>query len=239
MDMNIHEDRRTFREFYPDAAMRHQVHYAFAHRFLPQYVHQNPFAFFSHLCRQDLPGGAMEPIRFLHSRWSMFEEMSGLSQGTGGLFRGDFVFRHVSDLTMSMEVAAGRPVVLVKMPPPEGAPGAFFVAIVLLESAANPAGWPREVQARVFTLEAQVADEPGEVRKGVLCEWQRDGNRGNFGRLVPAEREALLEAVAGLLLESDAPKQAQPTASGPVGGSTPPLASPPSPEARKPWWKLW
>ncbi len=237
--MNIQDDCRPFRSFYPDAAIRRQVHYAFAHLFLPQYVHQNPFAFFSYLCRQDAPGGAMEPIRFLHSRWSMFEEASGLSQGAGGLFRGEFVFRRVSDLSMSMEVAVGRPVALVKMPPPEGAPGAFYVAIVLLESAANPAGWSRDVQARVFTLEAQVADAPGEVRKGVLCEWKRDGSRGNLGRRVPAEREAMLEAVAGLLLENDAPMPAQQAPPGSVGGSTPPPASPPSPEPRKPWWKLW
>lgn len=205
MNSNVHEDRRTFREFYPDPAMRHQVHCAFAHRFLPQYVHQNPFTFFSHLCRQDLPGGAMDPTRFLHSRWSMFEEMSGLSQGAGGLFRAEIVFRRVSDLAMSMEAAIGRPVALVKMPPPEGAAGAFYVAVVLLGSAANPGRWPRDVQARVFTLEAQVAEAPGDVRKGVLCEWKRDGSHANFGRLVPAEREALLKAVAELMLEDDSP----------------------------------
>jgi hypothetical protein len=54
------------------------VHYEFAHRFLPQYVHQNPYEFFTYLYGRGSPGVPMEPIRFIHSRWAMFEKMVGL-----------------------------------------------------------------------------------------------------------------------------------------------------------------
>src|SRR6516164_6768980 len=76
MNPKIQEDTRTLREFYPDSAMRHRVHYTFAHRFLPQYVHQNPYAFFKYLYAEN----RQEPTRFIQSRWSMiYEEMLGLA----------------------------------------------------------------------------------------------------------------------------------------------------------------
>ena len=118
LNIKITEDSRMFREFYPHSGMRYQVHYEFAHRFLPHYVHQNPYAFFSYLFRQDLPGGAMEPTRFIHSRWTMFEEMAGLIPREKDPIKDGMIFRRVFDLSMSIQEVADRPVALVQMPAP-------------------------------------------------------------------------------------------------------------------------
>jgi hypothetical protein len=249
MNVTIQEDSRALREFYPDPALRHQVHYAFAHRFLPQYVQQNPYAFFSYIFRQDMPGGAMEPTRFIHSRWTMFEEMVGLIQRESDPFRDGMVFRRVADLTMSTQEVAGRPVALVQMPTPEQPVEVFFVAVALLASPAHPGSWPRDVQARVFTLEAEFSEHPGEGTTGVVCEWTKEGEHRNFGFGVRAERDAFLRAVTAALQASDAPARASFTppnegASVPVtlraGGDPPPPQQPQlPPQTRRPWWKIW
>jgi hypothetical protein len=84
MKVKLQEDIRTLRDFYPDPILRHQVHYAFAHRFLPQYVQQNPYAFFSYLYHQDSSGGEMGPTRFIHSRWSAIFEAGLTAHKLGG-----------------------------------------------------------------------------------------------------------------------------------------------------------
>jgi hypothetical protein len=199
MNDKIHEDIRSFREFYPDAAMRHQVHYAFAHEFLPPYVQQNPYAFFMYLFRSDMPGGAMEPTRFIQSRWTMFEEHGGLVKRESDPFKHGLVFRRVSDLTMSIPDLAGRAGVLVRMPTPEQAFEAFFVGVVLLAPAAQAAAWPRDVPARVFTLEAESGAPSVGGTMGLVCEWTRGGEHLNCGFGVRAEPDAFLGAVAAVL----------------------------------------
>lgn len=193
------------REFYPDPAKRHQVHYEFVHRFLHRYVHVNPSAFFSRLFRQDAPGGAMDPTVFIQSRWVGFEEMAGLLGSESDAFRCRRVFRRVSDLTMSTLEVAGRPVALVQMPSPEGPLDAFFVAAALLASPAHPASWPCDVQARVLTLEALCWDHPDAGKAGLFCEWTREGEHRNFGVLVPAERDMFLRVVGVALNAPDLP----------------------------------
>src|SRR5688572_22377748 len=195
MNIQIQEDSRTLREFYPDSAMRHKVHYGFAHKFLPQYVQQNPYAFFSYIFRQDMPGGAMEPTRFIHSRWAMFEKMAGLVKRESDPFKGGMVFRRVSDLTMSTQVLAGKALAVMQMPTPEQPFEAFFVAVALLASPAHPENWQRDVQARVFTLEVEFSEHPGEGKTGLVCEWTKDGDHRNFGFRIRAERDAFLRAV--------------------------------------------
>ncbi len=180
--------------------MRHQVHYAFAHKFLPQYVQQNPYAFFSYLFRHDLPGGASEPTRFIQSRWTMFEEMAGLTKRETDPLKDGMVFRRVSELTMTTLEVAGKPAALVQMPTPEQPVEAFFVAVVLLASPAHPEEWPRDVSARVFTLEAACSPTPPrEAPKGIVCEWTKTGDHRNFGIGIRADRDAFLQAVAPLL----------------------------------------
>jgi hypothetical protein len=199
MNVKIEEDSRTLREFYPDPALRHQVHYAFAHQFLPRYVQRNPYAFFSYLYNQDLPGGAAEPTRFIHSRWSaIFEQGAGLTAQQGGPFRGGMVLRRVTDLTMSIQELSGRASALIQMPTPEESPEAYFICVVLQSPAAHASSWPRNVQARVFTLEAMHSERP-EGKTGVVCEWTREGQHRNLGFGVPADREAFLRAVTTVL----------------------------------------
>lgn len=198
MNAQIHEDTRTLQEFYPDPVKRHQVHYNFAHRFLPQYVQQNPYAFFGYLFCRDVPGCPMDPTRFIHSRWGMFEGIAGLFPRQIVPPEGGRIFRRVSDLTMTVQELAGHPIALVKMPEPERPPDAFFVAVALLAPAANSENWPRDVQARVFTLEV---GDPAQVpvAKGVFCEWAKDGQHRNFGLVIPVERGAFCETVAAAL----------------------------------------
>ena len=211
MNVKIQEDCRTLGEFYPDPEARHQVHYEFAHRFLPQYVHLNPYAFFSYLYRSDITGETLEPTRFIQSRWDQFEKMLGLVDREADPMTNGIVFRRVVDLTMSTQEVAGRPVALVQMPAPEQGVNAFFVAVALLTSPEHPENWPRDVQARVLTLEAQFSDDPDAGKAGMFCEWTREGEHRNFGALVPAERDAFLRAVAVALQAPDAPAMASHT----------------------------
>src|SRR5262249_45698965 len=126
--------------FYPDASDRHQVHYQFAHRFLPKYVHDDPYHFFSGFCRA-------APTFFIHTKWDMFLHMVGLIRGHR--------LRRVSDLSMSLLQLAGRLVALIEMPTPEGPNEAFFVAVVLLADSSLREPGPTNVSARVFALEAE------------------------------------------------------------------------------------
>jgi hypothetical protein len=196
------EDRRELREFYADPEIRHRVHYAFAHVFLPAYIHENPFAFLYGF-RQDIPGGASDPTRFIQSRWCGFEEKEGLIERPSDPFR--MVFRRVSDLTMSIEEVAGRPVALVQMPTPERPVEAFFVAVVLLAQTAPVEDWPSDVRARVFTLEANFPENAGRGRAGVICEWTNEGVHHNLRLCIEAERDAFLQAVAAVLQAPGAP----------------------------------
>src|SRR5713101_6578141 len=162
MNPKIHEDIRALKEFYPDPATRNKVHRAFAHRFLPQYVQQNPYAFFNYLYGEK----PQEPTRFIQSRWSMiFEDMIGVAPKGRDESKEGVLFRRVSDLTMTIQELAGKATALVNMPTPEGPTAAFFVGVVLSASTAKPETWPRDVEARVFTLEAEVEECPVEPRR--------------------------------------------------------------------------
>ncbi len=249
MGIDIHEVRRTFREFYPDLTARNRAHYEFAHRFLPQYVHHNPHAFFSYLFHRDVPGGAMEPTRFIHSRWTMFEQMAGfIPPNSDPSWRG-LPFRRVAELSMSTHHSAGRPLALVQMPSPEQPAGAFFVACTLLASAARPESWPHDAQARVLTLEAKLSPSAAEIGTGLVCEWTRDGDHRNFGLSVPADRDSFLRAVTAVVSDPNRPapagwsppKQGAPATNSPHTTANPPPPRQPTPPSltKRPWWKIW
>ena len=186
------EDSRTLREFYPDAEMRHRVHYTFAHRFLPAYVWQNPAAFFRALYGEIDRGQPTDPTRFLQSRWhAIFEPDYGLvtdeSVDPIATPKSKYVFRRVSDLSMTLHDVGGGRAALVRMPPPEQSPEAYFVCIL-------------ETGARVITLEytREELASKHEGDQGIICEWVREGASGihrNFGAGVAPEPEAFLHAV--------------------------------------------
>jgi len=190
----MREQIRTFREFYPDPVRRHQTHYAFAHRFLPQYVQRNPFAFLSYVFRDIADGQSADPTRFIQSRWCMiFEDIAG---SAGGVRLGmPTVFRRVSDLSMSTHHLVGRPAALIQMPKPEQPPEAFFVGVVLLADVNRPNDWPRDAQARVITLEMFSELNPSG---GVLCEWTEDSHL-NHGRHIASSPDGFLRAMGELL----------------------------------------
>jgi hypothetical protein len=193
----LQEDKRSLREFYPDPEMRYHVHYGFVHRFLAPYVYEDPRRFFAYLFRQDVPGGPMEPTRFVQSRWALYERVAGLVERKDGPWA-DLVFRRVTDLDLTLHQVAGHPVALVRMPTPEGPLQAFLVAVMLLGPADAPEQWPADARARLFTLEAEVEWATGCEMKGVVCE-RTDVSHKFIGLKVRAETEPFLKAVAAVL----------------------------------------
>jgi hypothetical protein len=216
--MNILEESRPLAEFYPDAQERSRAHYAFAHRFLPHYAHQNPM-------RAVLLNGT-DPTRFIQARWQMFEDVAGLRPYGDTPER--LLFRRVTDLTAWHEFVGGHPALVIQMPVPEGPACAFYLTVVLLVSesafqaadAALRAYTPeapeqfdqrllaplRTAPCRYFTLEKSLGLEgtAEELKLGILCEWTRDGSHCNFGVHLPATREAFTDVVArALALGSD------------------------------------
>lgn len=187
----IPEDLRTFAQFYPEPEARHRVHYRFAHRFLPEHVHQNPFAFLTAVFRHFTPGPPPDGTRFIQSRWSMIFE-----PWWDQMPNPPTVFRRVTDLSLSRHAVAGKPVALIQMPAPEAMVEAFFVAVVLLADVRTPEHWSPDAHARVFTLE--MLDERDRTR-AVVCEWTREGVHCNYGVKIAPDREAFLPVIATLL----------------------------------------
>ncbi len=198
MKLKLNENLRTLREFYPEPSLRHQVHYSFAHRFLPQYIHDNPYRFFSYLYRQDMPGGPMEPTRFIQSRWMMFEQTAGLVNPGSDAADEGIGFRRVSDLRMSLHELGGRAGALIEMPPAEQPAEACFIAAVLLAAGTDATAWAPDVRARVFTLEAMAGEPSGLAKACVICEWTSDQQHRNSRMTAPPDGAAFLRAVTAM-----------------------------------------
>lgn len=207
--MNIIEDSRPLAEFYPELQRRSQVHYAFAHRFLSRYAHDNPMNFVLH-------DGA-DPTRFIQARWQMFEDMFGLR--SYGDTPGRMLFRRVADLTAWNQAVGGFPAMFIQMPVPEGPACTFFGAVALLvpveafQTAVEALEEHlerkttdldqrllaplRAASCRYFTLERSLALDGSEdvLKLGAFCEWTREGEHRNFGLHLPATREAFADSV--------------------------------------------
>jgi hypothetical protein len=185
---NVEGDWDPLIAFFPDASRRHQVHYEFAHRFLPRYVHDDPSGFFRPICQE-------APTLFIHMTWNMFLQMAGLIRGNR--------LRRVSGLTMDLQRLAGRLVALIEMPTPEAPNQAFFVAPALLAESLPPAPRSTNVSARVFTLEAE-RKETGVAGEAIVGEWTREGRHRNYGRH-PCHREVFLQWINKQLSGNKAP----------------------------------
>lgn len=226
----MREECRTLAEFYPEPEARYGVHYAFAHRFLPQYVHENPRAFFYGRYGGSAAGDApVDCTRFIQSRWRMMEGM------IAGALPGE-TFRRVTDLTARFQALNGQPVAVITMPVPDRPVGAYFVAVVLLAPAGDPEIWAENTKARVITLECTV-DGPAV---GILCEWTEGGTHANSGRLLKIDLETFLAAVAEYLQVANPTPAAAFTPKSGSGGVIG-VALPPDPPSvnKKPWWKFW
>ncbi len=193
--MSQQQDWRTLREFYPDPELRHRVHYAFAHIFLPRYVRQNPHGFFGYLYDQTTPLLPMEPTLFIHTRWyAIFEPRAGLvtPESVFAPINTVHVFRRVSDLSMSLQTVSNARAALVQMPAPERATEAYFVCVV----DAGPA-------ARVFTLEAECPTSAQTGNQGLVCEWTAEGRHDNFGLGITVDSGSFLRSLEMLLRSPD------------------------------------
>jgi hypothetical protein len=196
--MGLVEDHRTLAEFYPDPERRHQVHYAWAHQFLPAYIHDAPLAFFNG-CRAP----SADPERFVQARFPMFESIAGLRPMPDAADDGTTTFRRLADLTArALDLNKSRAVLIV-MPPGDRCPQAIFALAVesspkrFLRSSGGP---------RYFTLERDVEDDAPDAQtpapppsRGVLGEWTADHSHRNYGGVAPADTATFIEAVRRLL----------------------------------------
>jgi hypothetical protein len=189
-------EEKPLKAFYPDEALRHKLHYCFAHQWLPAYARSDPARFFGYFER-----GEVEPTRFIQARWQMMEGELGV---TAPPAPGQMVIRRVSDLQMSVElpapatsanqaIALRRPIAIVQMPAPEFMTYAYFVGIVL--DPAQPNGIPQSIpEARVFTLE-QIE---GRDDRGRFCEWKRAEKaieHFRYQTLVAPQRDEFIRAI--------------------------------------------
>lgn len=208
MNYPTQEDPRTFKNFYPEPGIRHQVHRAFVHRFLPLQVHQSPRDFGSIFFETIAAGRPMDPDRFIHNVWGYFEKSTGLVPEEPHPERNGLVFRRVTDLSMSLLGIHGKTAFLVRMPKPERILEAYFVAIVFLTDGMQVRSWPKDLKARVITLEDSELERPDGLARGVLCEWDAQGKHLNYWEVVQASQEAFVQAVTQLLGNPDRAPQA-------------------------------
>ena len=202
------EELGTLAEFYADAATRKELHYSFAHIFLPKLFHQSPLNFVLH--------DTVPPTLCMQAHWGRLETSAGLRRPHSE------VFHRLTDLEAWSDTAGGHPALIVKMPPVEDPTCAYFVAGVLLEDAAlfqaaeralgdwlkgvgvRPSDGPfarlRAARGRYFTLE-KASGFPGKPSGdfGVLCEWANEEHL-NTGRFVRSTREDFRLAVQQQLL---------------------------------------
>ena len=183
---------KPLQDFYPDAKQRLQLHYTFAHKWLPAYVHSDPIRFFGYLQR-----GENQPNHFIQSRWQMMERDLGLASPPPAA---NWIIRRVSDLQMFLDNSSSYPLAIVEMPKPEFITHTWYVGIALGPEAHQAA--PRPTQSeRIFTLE-RVQDT---LDQGVLCEWTFEKNQlshRNYGLLVPTNREQFTKAILAQSLQT-------------------------------------
>ena len=72
---------------------------------------------------------------------------------------------------MSFQMVGDRRCALITMPEPERSPEAYFIGIVLLTKEPQQSRWPRDLKARVFTLEKMA------IGVALVCELLRDNGR--------------------------------------------------------------
>jgi hypothetical protein len=175
----------------------------------------------------------------------IFEEQVGLSPKGRDESKDGMLFRRVSDLCMTIQELAGMPAALVEMPLPEQMAEAFFVCIVLCASTAATVAWPRDVLARVFTLERSDTGQSSsaDASNGLLCEWTKEGKHQNYGLNVRAARDEFLKAIVAVLNTPNLPIAGS---IDPGSGSisigiavNSPAPAIPSTATKKSWWKIW
>lgn len=233
---NVIDDIRPFNDFYPDPEDRFRIHYAFAHQFLPKYVHRSPQPVFKAVYDLSIiePGLRHDyPDRFVHARWNLMELTAGLIEPPDPAKPP--VLRRVKELKSWLAEVSGRRALLIEMPQPERTPHAYFVGIVEVGPA-----------ARVFALEMLDPNgEPNAVQpdgpRGVLCEWTRELKHLNLGHLVRPTRTDFVAAIETPVnqfvppIATHDPSKREITSA----NETSRVETPQQSNPKKPWWKLW
>jgi len=162
------EDLRALHELYPDAEERKAVHYAFAHRFVPDMLFASPFKFF--LTADE---GPTDATRFIQSFWWTFIRPMFEQKHPESTRRDVRIFRRISDVQAKWIEGVGRHALLVDMPAPEKSPHAFFaMAVSLIPRRKLPKTRTEPPTVRYLTLERRQKDgiACGLDEPGVLCE---------------------------------------------------------------------
>ena len=162
-----------------DGRMAPSHRYMFAHRALPQVVHDDPGQ------AQKLLTGPEGP-RFLSFLWGRVAER--LPAEARDAPHGLACETHAGP--------GGRTIVLVTMPPPEHTPEAFFAAAVFTPGPRKLLFWRHPPTADYLTLE--LGTTLGGEPRTVLCGWEKNGTHYNMGDGPPPEKEAFLTRVLGM-----------------------------------------
>ena len=158
--------------------------YLFAHRALPVLAFADPGKVFSILSSGD-------GERFLHDAW----------ENIGRHCDSDAQQRPAEGLAYSVSPTGKTGLVAaVKLPEPEQAGEAYFVAIFGRFATPDEPD-PKALEwVRMFTLE--LAEHPVTgVPCTMLCEWTSEGKHVNYGEGPGAEESEFIEAVLNLLWE--------------------------------------
>lgn len=153
--------------------------YVFAHRALPQVVHDDP-----EKARTLLSGP--EGAGFLAFLWHRVGER--LPPEERAPAEGLETSRHVKP--------DGTVIILVTMPPPKRSPEAWFAALVFTPGPRKMLFFRHPPTVQYLTLELG-HDVDGETRT-VLCGWSKDGTHYNLGDGPPPESDAFLDRVRGM-----------------------------------------
>lgn len=188
-------------QYRPDAALRHRLHYQFAHRFIPDWATYHGRRFLTEFLLPRADGSKTTPTDYAQLLWRMMEDLLDLRTPEAPM-------PWITDLSGLSVKLDGRLGLLIEMPPLEGPTEAIFIMVVA-ESTGSPADWPEKISTRVFTLERGVDEEGSRPQFGLLCEWKEGSRHVNHRRRVPVDvRTFAQEAgrVAGWIDEPD-PRQ--------------------------------
>lgn len=186
-----------FHEHFPDPKTREQLHYAFAHQFLPLYVRKAPAQVFDLAAREPEGLTTFFQLRFaIHFVNAVFGRKPGMPE-----------LKIISDMKAKPASIAGFPAVILTMPTPPATACAYYVAFVQPNTNNNAA--PANADSLlVFTLERSMMQGekpiPDLSAPGMLGSWDAEGSHHNHGSVHPIGAGAFSAAIERALRASPA-----------------------------------
>ena len=176
----------------PGKEMMHSVHYSFGHRFIPKTAYQLSVNF-----REALDGTDTEfPAQFaeiLTSSWTEMWESEGYEAPPGLSLEVIVVGGGTNSPT------AGAKGFLITFPEPPQLPDNHF-AFIFVDKTRTLRYLTYE---KTFSFEKTPAGEP--LKEAVLCGWNPDGSRANYGHKGAATRAAFIKILERFLPKETAP----------------------------------